>query len=255
VFQTRNQYSNTGATFFHDLLVPRTSGEFIAVCEGDDYWTDPRKLEKQVEFMRKWPELSMSFHAARIDYADPARTSSVHRYKGGPFVSPEQVVLQGGGLYPTCSAMFKRKVLQDYPRFLLASPVADEMWVLNALAKGSIGYLDEVMAVYNSGLPGSWTERSCEKPLGEALHDIRETDKIRAAFDEYTGFRHAESVRRRGSQRRMRVLLSRACERECYLQYNNSKGAMLLQDRLLFLLGYAYFRMKAWARSLPQHSS
>ena len=60
VYQRENQYSRRvpiGRTY----LYPKAQGEYIAECEGDDYWTDPDKLQKQVDYMRSHPECSMCF--------------------------------------------------------------------------------------------------------------------------------------------------------------------------------------------------
>jgi glycosyltransferase involved in cell wall biosynthesis len=50
IFQKENQYSKK-VNFWSDLTFPKAQGEYIALCEGDDYWTDPFKLQKQVDFL------------------------------------------------------------------------------------------------------------------------------------------------------------------------------------------------------------
>ncbi len=248
VLQTENQCTRIGAGVFHDIAFPMASGGFIALCEGDDYWTDPTKLEKQVGFMRRYPHLSMSFHAARVIYADGSSRDKIHGYTGGRFVKAEQVVLQGGGLYSTCSSMFRRDVFEDYPRFFLAAPVADSMWMLNAITKGGVGYIDEVMAVYNSRVPGSWSHRRGILTLAQRLEFISRLETVRAEFDSYTKGRYSKWIRMRASRGKSMALVGWACEEGCYGRYRKLSSSMLIRHRFLFHLGYLYFRSGAWAR-------
>ncbi len=65
VYQTENQYSKNVpicATFQY----PRAKGKYIAMCEGDDYWTDPYKLQKQVDFLEANLDYVLSFHDSNI---------------------------------------------------------------------------------------------------------------------------------------------------------------------------------------------
>ncbi len=66
IYQMENQYSK-GVDVF-SINVKRAKGKYIALCEGDDYWTDPLKLQKQVEFLENNPIFSMCFHRAKILY-------------------------------------------------------------------------------------------------------------------------------------------------------------------------------------------
>ena len=63
LYEAENQYSKGKVidAFNYD----RAKGRYIAVCEGDDYWTDPRKLQKQVDFMDSHPEYSVCFHRVK----------------------------------------------------------------------------------------------------------------------------------------------------------------------------------------------
>ena len=65
IYQTENQYSK-GIKIQYKYQYPRVRGKYIALCEGDDYWIDPCKLQKQVDFLDANPEYSMCFHRANI---------------------------------------------------------------------------------------------------------------------------------------------------------------------------------------------
>ena len=65
VFQTENQYSKGLRGFFAKFVFPHAKGKYIALCEGDDFWIDPYKLQKQVDFMEANPEYSMCFHSIK----------------------------------------------------------------------------------------------------------------------------------------------------------------------------------------------
>jgi len=60
IYQTENQYSK-GVRPTFAFNIPRAQGKYIAMCEGDDYWTDPLKLQKQVDFLEANPDYIMCF--------------------------------------------------------------------------------------------------------------------------------------------------------------------------------------------------
>lgn len=64
-YQTENQFSKGFKPFTH-LLFPKVKGKYIALCEGDDYWTDPLKLQKQVGFLNENKDYSFCFHRCKI---------------------------------------------------------------------------------------------------------------------------------------------------------------------------------------------
>src|SRR5699024_568939 len=89
-------------------------GKYIALCEGDDYWTDPLKLQKQVEFLEKYPDYIISFHDASIINEEGKLLS---KYKLEDRLrkkddSEEQVV--GGPLLPAMWGVFRNNVLDHY---------------------------------------------------------------------------------------------------------------------------------------------
>ena len=60
IYQKENQYSKGKGVFLLNIF--RAKGKYIALCEGDDYWTDPYKLQKQVDFLESHPDYVMCSH-------------------------------------------------------------------------------------------------------------------------------------------------------------------------------------------------
>ena len=69
IFQTENKYSQ-GIGIRNHYQYPRAKGKYIAICEGDDYWTDPLKLQKQVAYMEAHPDCSLCFGNAMVHWED-----------------------------------------------------------------------------------------------------------------------------------------------------------------------------------------
>ena len=66
IFQSENQYSKGGTKVDFEFNFPRVQGEFIAQCEGDDFWFDPHKLQKQIDFLRVHPSYSLCGHLTEV---------------------------------------------------------------------------------------------------------------------------------------------------------------------------------------------
>lgn len=69
VFQTENQFSK-GVKIFTNFVYPNVTSDYIAYCEGDDYWVDPHKLQRQVDFLDAHPEYSICVHDVEMQYEE-----------------------------------------------------------------------------------------------------------------------------------------------------------------------------------------
>lgn len=136
-------------------------GEFIAFCEGDDYWIDPEKLCKQVDVLSRSKNIDISFHSCYHKYNKQNILSNVHSSTDKIFTLSE--VITGGGLFmPTASIVIRRSLLisiQDWFDETMP-PVGDYFLQVFGSRKGGAYYLNKPMCVYNKEIEVSWTKRT-----------------------------------------------------------------------------------------------
>ena len=150
IYQTENQYSKRDGSIDR-IQRGRARGKYVALCEGDDYWTDPLKLQKQVDFMEVNPDCSLCFHASKNIRNNDPNDYILHKPKKIPKDNKfemKHAILGGGGFMATNSMLFHRKYIQDRPAWMEKTPVGDAPLMLLLASKGKIGYIDEVMSVY-----------------------------------------------------------------------------------------------------------
>lgn len=158
IYQTENQYSKKiGAPrIFQE---PRVRGKYIAFCEGDDYWTDPLKLQKQYDALEAHPEVDMCAHMTQAIMAESGRPFYFFRpARKNTVLSQEDVIFGGGGYVATASLFYRTKIIKDPPEFRKFMFLDYTLQIAGAL-RGGILYLDECMSVYRCGVAGSWSSR------------------------------------------------------------------------------------------------
>ena len=127
----------------------RAQGKYIAICEGDDYWTDPLKLQKQVDFLEGNPEYSLCFHAAKcFDENKQKFLFNIRRHFGNKTFSASRIIVGGGSFIPTASMVFKSEIIKDIPKWIYTAPVGDLFLSLLCATLGKIFYIDEYMSIY-----------------------------------------------------------------------------------------------------------
>jgi glycosyltransferase involved in cell wall biosynthesis len=158
IYQTENQYSKVVKTGGFNM--ERAKGKYIAVCEGDDYWTDPYKLQKQVDYMEKHPECSMCVHAAYRILPDKTKLKlHVRPNRGNKVFTVEEVIEGGGGLFATNSMLYPAVFNTNRPYFYEIAPVGDYPLAIYLALQGTVYYIDEFMSAYRVGVKDSWSSR------------------------------------------------------------------------------------------------
>lgn len=130
------------------------SGEYIAICEGDDYWTDPLKLKKQVDFLESNSDFSMVCHNAEIVYEGISKKP--HRFnkrKSDAEISMKELLEEW--VMPTASMVFRYKCIEDYPSWHKEIYSGDLTLALVAMNIGKNYYFNDTMSVYRINYRGS----------------------------------------------------------------------------------------------------
>jgi glycosyltransferase involved in cell wall biosynthesis len=164
VIQTENQYSKAGL-IAHRFLFPKAKGKYIALCEGDDYWTDSTKLQKQVQFLEDHPEYVITYTNSQpfdekglvnIDFGGAKRDVSADELK------------KGIPMY-TLTTCF-RNVFREIPMDLLSAKLGDVIiWsLLGAYGKGK--YLADILpAAYRVHKEGVFSMQSEQQKIRMTL--------------------------------------------------------------------------------------
>lgn len=127
------------------------SGKYIALCEGDDYWTDPLKLQKQVEFLEKHPECNYVFTNNKILKKDSNLADSQLNSIRIDEIVDLNFLLEKNIMPPTQTVMFRRSALPaTWPEFFFINGDWALLFLLTHNSK--IGYLNECTAVYREGV-------------------------------------------------------------------------------------------------------
>lgn len=159
-----NQYSNSNRYYF-DVITPCCKGKYIANCEGDDYWSDTKKIQKQVEFLEANPEYALVYHEIATINQDGKildRNWLPNYYKQD--FSAEEVRLAW------CSnqmqSMMYRNLLHKIPNELRNSPT-DDVWIVALLGQhGKSKYLQNIKpAMYRQHTGGAFTSLSRTEQL------------------------------------------------------------------------------------------
>lgn len=148
IFQTENQFSKGVRGMMARFNFPRSQGKYIALCEGDDYWTDPLKLQKQVDFLEENEEYSTCFHKVNFIHINPALNSISNNDLTGDrdFFFSDFIDKNPAS---TCSVMFRAFILKSNTKYLNFNPVIDDFIILLLAKAGKIRYMNDIMGVYN----------------------------------------------------------------------------------------------------------
>ena len=195
VLQKTNQYQK-GVKLSKSVAKAYAQGEFIAFCEGDDYWTDENKLQMQYDIMKSNSEISLCCHAfSCLDVSYMKMTDKVFDFDKNP-IDTEYILKNGCGKVQTATYFIRKEIFLDFPKWREAFPVGDFPSLLMASLRGKIHYIPKVMSVYRFGTASSWSKNIMANKE-KSIASSNQTISALKLFDEYTDYKYTELVNNR----------------------------------------------------------
>lgn len=203
----------------------KAKGKYVALCEGDDYWIDNQKLQKQVDYMEKHDNCTLCFHNAEMLYMKNKKKeiyinkkAAYKRYlrPDGIYTADNIHLIRFGGSIPTASFMFRSKYLKNIPDFYFKCPCGDMPLKLIMTSYGYAYYMDEVMSVYRRetgiSITDTWKkEQNTNEKIEKHVNMMIETiDR----FDEFTNYKYTEGLKISKKYYELQSLLAQGKNRE-----------------------------------------
>ena len=138
---------NIGLIANYMRTIKACEGKYIAICDGDDYWIDENKLQKQVSFLEDNPNYSIVYSKLKKLFPDGTFKESIQRKlkQAGDF---DDLVFEN--VIPSVTVLFKnRQNISAVPTWITNFPYGDwptYLWILKD--GGKIHFMDEITAVY-----------------------------------------------------------------------------------------------------------
>lgn len=166
LFQSLNQKSIYKSGMNPRFNFPRARGKYIAICEGDDYWIDPLKLQKQVDFLENNSDFNICFTRAHLLKNGKTETHKIPENLSGIFSFDD--LLLHGNFIATASVMVRNN-FNEIPKWFNSLPYGDMAIYLLVCKVEKIKCLDDITAVYRIHEKGSWHQHTLIEKLKKRL--------------------------------------------------------------------------------------
>jgi glycosyltransferase involved in cell wall biosynthesis len=166
--------------------ISKCRGEFIAICEGDDFWIDEDKLARQVAAMRRLPQVDLAFTRGFRFYSDGTRVPEWSYGDEERVVQAPELFASLGWIAPSASLLFRSEILKSLPPWFETSRCPDFVVILAGSVRGGAYYEPRETICYRIGHESGFTVWFDNAPLEERIAQTRIViDHYRQACDHY----------------------------------------------------------------------
>lgn len=199
IYEKENQYSKKNGSL-RKIVNGACRGKYVAYCEGDDFWCDKQKLQKQYDAMEQHPECSLCSHIVQsvsengipLDRQDPPEGMFKENIIEQNYFC-QKIIAEHTHPLQTSSYFIRNSILQQHGSFFVAPGNGDEKILRISLFVGKIYFFNSIMSCYRRESIGSWTLRNIyDKSKMYKL--FQNTICLNNFFNEYTGFRFNQFV-------------------------------------------------------------
>ena len=165
--------------------------KYSALCEGDDYWTDSLKLQKQVDYLESHPDCMLAVHSANWKTGDNLYPYGCQDSFPRDY-SVEELIRCGGYYFATASFVYRSKLNLVWPEWRKKASVGDyPLQILSGL-RGDVHYLPDNMCVYRYQNDGSWSHNQQNKDANNAFQ--KKKIEWMTLLDEETGHSYQKAI-------------------------------------------------------------
>lgn len=198
IIQKENQWSQGK----HHVILNAThaaSGEFLAICDGDDFWISAEKLSLQIDSLRANPECSICFHKTLLSAPDapaitlPSTKERIRQMVAYPtrkaIIRTPPIIIGDGNYMITTAIAVRKQVLLDLPEWFQDCPVGDLfIQILGSIPGGAV-FIPEYLSVYRQNTAGSWTTDTYSRPEKAAAFYHKMASSLRK-LDNHLGHKY-----------------------------------------------------------------
>lgn len=256
IYQVENQHKKgkKGSLIAYNVA----KGKYIALCEGDDYWTDENKLQMQVDYMEKNEQCTFCFHDAIILNMKNNQNEKWPWYnkkyykKSGNYNSGEMDLF---GVKPTASYMFRRKNIEKLPDWFKKCIVGDRPMELVMTSFGYAHHIEKVMSVYRIGSGNSAMDKinKDNEEIQKAIEYWGKIEWILDQFNSFSEYKYDKEMNIAKNEIQRNILLAKKDYKQIIKEkkYRETFGR---KERIkLFLKAYfpkMYEKLKKWRRKI-----
>lgn len=171
--------------------------KYLALCEGDDYWIHPQKLQMQVKIFENNPNYTLCFHSHKTLHDKTGEIKTISQYSSDVKDVPQKdMILGGGGFMATNSMFFPIKAIQKYPKWATEAPIGDLPLMLVLMHRGKTYYINQNMSIYRINALGSWTSKNISNFKRQKKHHYA-IIKLWKEFNLWTNKKYNTTIRQK----------------------------------------------------------
>lgn len=218
IYQHENQYSK-GINIFRTFILPKMSGEYVALCEGDDCWTDALKLQRQVDFLDTHSDYVACVHNTIAKNLRTHRSKTMYKEFQDKDILFTDAIRGHDYCYHTSSLMYRiQYAYQERPHFFITAKkvgIGDYPLAIFLTLSGKVRFLNYNMSIYRIGTKSSWTKRMVSD-MKQCAHMWECIAEMLEEVNQYTQYCYDKVLKEEILKRKYAALISNENYEELY---------------------------------------
>ncbi|SFX01906.1 glycosyltransferase [Ruminococcus sp. XPD3002] len=191
IFEEKNLYSTAPkGTITKIVEKVMADCKYVAICEGDDFWTSPDKLQRQISFMEQNPEYTMCCTDAAVltEHGEEDWRISDNDID----LTLENLIRRGGLYFATAGIVYRQSVKYDYPECCLQCSVGDHPLQIMCGLKGRVRYFSDKMVAYRYAMGNSWSATRKNVDIDKLIGSWKTSITMLEGLDAYSDYQYSE---------------------------------------------------------------